>query len=230
MTRVISSPSYDIFLFNVAFFRSISLTQYVHPITAVLRNYMKTTHKNFIEYFKTISPIQQKQCLETLLSIHAGNGDLQNTSYPGLPVSVDVIWHNTPDDIMRAYYAGFATQAGVSVDELLSSQTVITGITGEEQEVATTYAIEKQGIEEQGCWGFAIYANPPQIPTPQLHFYVSANADKDMVLLMISQELAHLTPDRHEDETLETLRVGQFSYVSLHAHHIYKDAIAQIKV
>lgn len=175
---------------------------------------------SFTDKFRNYKPSKQKMFLEELLSSNAGNGDA-TAVYSDLPSNVNVIWHDSAEAIMKAYYTGLAVQNNMTFEELMNGQIVTIGRDGAENTVATNYDNELAGVKKQDCWGYCIWTTPPHFAENQLHFYVGPKADPDTVMLMISSELARLSPDRHNDQALEELRISQISTIALNAMKIY---------
>lgn len=175
---------------------------------------------SFVSKFQNYKPTKQKDLLETIMSANAGNGGT-TAIYGNLPANTNVIWHESPEAIMKSYYTGIALQNDMTLEDLMKSQVVIAGRDGAENVVATNYDNELKGIINQDCWGYCIWQTPPHFTENQLHFYVGPKADQDMVMLMISSELARLTPDHHNDGALEELRISQISTIALNAMRIF---------
>lgn len=170
--------------------------------------------------FANYPPKKQKDHLTTLLSMNAGNGD-STAIYSNLPANTNVIWHESAEAILKAYYTGIALQNDMTLEQLLKDNVITVGRDGAENTVATNYDNELKGIQNQDCWGYCVWATPPHFNENQLHFYVGPKADPDMVMMMIASELSRLTPDRHSDGALEELRISQISTIALNAMKIF---------
>lgn len=172
---------------------------------------------SLVDKFKNWKPQKQRALLEELLLIHA------TTEYSELLYgkigALEVAWHDTPESIHRARWAGAAEANGMTYEDLFSHMTIEAGDNGLGDIVGNTPEQVIKGIRDQGCWAFADHVNRV------LHLWIGPTVPPDLIIQMIASELAHLTPDRWVDEQLNELRNSQFGYVANVAYQILNDAM-----
>lgn len=172
---------------------------------------------SIVDKFKNWKPQKQRELLEQLLMIHAGTDNAQLLY--GKPEQINVAWHDSPEQIHRAYWDPVCQREQVPYEELFSRMTIEAGDNGMGDIVGNTPEQVISGIRQQGLWAFTDYT------TRTVHLWVGPTAQQDMIMQMISTEVAHLTPDRWKDEQLEELRVEQFGYVSNLALQVFTTAM-----
>lgn len=161
---------------------------------------------SLIDKFKNWKPQKQRELLEQLLAIHAGT-EYSNALYGGLQ-PVNVSYHPTPEAIHEAYWGPICAQNGVPYDIVLTNVAFETGTNGIGEQVGNTPEQVIEGIRTQGCWAFTHY------DSRTVHVWADAAVGQDMLMQMIAGEVAHLTPDRLQDEQLEELRAIQMGNVA----------------
>lgn len=165
--------------------------------------------------FKNWKPQQQRKLLEELLMIHAGTqSDKPMYGQPGL---LNIAWHDSPESIHRAFWEPTCVANGFAYDQLHEHMSIEAGLDGRGDQVGNTPEQVIAGIRSQGCWAFTEYVNRT------VHLWSAPATDHALLMQMIASEVAHLTPDRFEDEQLEELRTYQMGTVAQISLKIFND-------
>jgi hypothetical protein len=173
--------------------------------------------------FKNWKHSKRVELLEELLEIHYSIGD--EVPYPD-PPAFDVCWHDTPEEIHRAYWTPMAEASGFTYDDLMTKAR--TGVLADGSPVEITREQELNDIRTQQCWGFSDHINH------RLHFWVGSlpygePRTEELLHTMIASEIAHLAPRRHRNEQLEQYRALQMACVSRAAKAVLTDALARLQ-
>lgn len=121
--------------------------------------------------------------------------------------AVSVQWHETARSVYLCHLQPMATEAGMSVEELLAEGEMV-GEDAQGNEVRMDEASVLESLEAMGLWGFA------DKTTNTIHLWASANANARLLAELVGHELGHLTGTQLEDDLQEEMRADQFAAVA----------------
>ena len=138
---------------------------------------------------------------------------------------MELIKHNTPEDIIAAYW--HFEENGMTLEDFLQSEGGAT--TGDSEEVTFTGAEELAGIKENGFWGFC----DPKTKT--VNVWIGENADPEEIIFFLGHEIGHAsgkplppTGDEVQDEIAEERRADEYGEVTQKAFIWLKELIPSV--
>jgi hypothetical protein len=119
--------------------------------------------------------------------------------------------YNTIEEIMQSAFS--SEEEPVSLEELSDSEVV--GLTGSNEEITITFEQQKQGLEEQGYWGWIDEENT-------IHYWMGKEIELEELIHFFAHEVGHRTGTPLEDGFDEEMRAEDFGSVATMAYKLAK--------
>jgi hypothetical protein len=139
-------------------------------------------------------------------------------SFTSAPPLMSIIWHESPDDIERAYWAPVAEAEGIPLEELLSAD--MEGQNEKGDIINITNQQKMEGMLIQGCWGFV------DTKTNTIHAWAAPDVQTETLIHMLAHEIGHATGVAHPNALQEEFRAEQFGLAAKLAYCLIQQRAA----